>query len=462
MVRVSLKNTFLSFDEGDDSELAHAQKSASPRSRSAEVQGSPPRKPEELTEMQLTRLLDMNLQRLPPSVGSRPQSPQSSSPRALSPRQLAEQRKRAMSDEQAAAASSSSPNASEAGSWLQAGMNQTDSMQGDQQLPARRGQIQSQLRYVASNGSLVSFTSGMSDQDGSPRQMPHAWSSNSVSSLASDYVDNVEHAPGMVEFDLAIEEGETLRPTEETYVGPGGAIDNGTGVALQGRAGESCAMMPVPEFAQGPFMMVTQMNMQQDAMCSPQGSVSPDSKERCGQGDARQAQQQNRNLPKEYRHGRVPKNFDLAEEYRTAAQERPATTLMIRNIPNRYTQRELILELEALGFAGTFDFLYAPLDKGTMSNVGYAFVNFIDHTWAAKCMESFHGYRFKRHRKASGKIAAVSIAHIQGLEANLAHYKNAAVNTAKLKQRRPLVMANISNSLLGALGVDEDEVAERI
>jgi RNA recognition motif-containing protein len=154
----------------------------------------------------------------------------------------------------------------------------------------------------------------------------------------------------------------------------------------------------------------------------------------------------------------VPKNVDLAEEYKKTTMEKPPTTLMIRNIPNRYTQNELILELEALGFGGTFDFLYVPLDKGTMSNVGYAFVNFVDPQAAAKCMESFHGYHFKRHRKVSGKIAAVSIAHLQGLEANLAHYKNAAVNTAKMKQRRPLVMANISNALSNALdGSDGNE-----
>jgi len=176
----------------------------------------------------------------------------------------------------------------------------------------------------------------------------------------------------------------------------------------------------------------------------------------CANKQAQQPQPQQQQRPglppKEYRHGHVPKNLDLAEEYKNTCQERPPTTLMIRNIPNRYTQNELILELEALGFASTFDFLYVPLDKGTMSNVGYAFVNFVDPQWATKCMEAFHGYHFKRHRKVSGKIAAVSIAHIQGLEANLAHYKNAAVNTAKMKQRRPLVMANISRSLTSALG----------
>merc|ERR1719253_2024567 len=70
------------------------------------------------------------------------------------------------------------------------------------------------------------------------------------------------------------------------------------------------------------------------------------------QQQQQQQQGQRSAPPKEYRHGHVPKNVDLAEEFKNSNQTRPPTTLMIRNIPNRYTQNELILELEALGFAG--------------------------------------------------------------------------------------------------------------
>ncbi|CAK9076917.1 unnamed protein product [Durusdinium trenchii] len=185
-------------------------------------------------------------------------------------------------------------------------------------------------------------------------------------------------------------------------------------------------------------------NMTMSPFTTPTQSPKPFGKEMMhGQYESSFYRDKMRNLPRESRHNRVPRNVNLQQEYEN--KEKEVTTLMIRNIPNRYTQRELIAELEDLGFAGTFDFLYSPLDKGTMSNVGYAFVNFKSHEYASKCIEAFHNYRFKRHRKTSGKVAAVSAAHLQGLKANLAHYEKTAVNTAKMKQRRPVILADISS-----------------
>merc|ERR1712154_612688 len=63
---------------------------------------------------------------------------------------------------------------------------------------------------------------------------------------------------------------------------------------------------------------------------------------------------------KEFTHSRVPKSSNLVEKFSNESPLEAPTTMMVRNIPNRYSQRELIEELETLGFAGSFDFLYAP------------------------------------------------------------------------------------------------------
>lgn len=447
-MRVSLKNTFLSFDEcgvlGNDGSGAFASHSPNMRSKSVDSPkqvASPMRRPSVCASPsqidRLNQILDS---------GSNPMSPAKSPPfsGACSP---TERSIRASTAEGSGAAA------------VRAGSSAQSACEGDGPTPQDLRQLQRRLEEMCQSrlasaavrapdefrdpslglpklpqsysNCSVSTMGGISE-DGDDAQlpslclarMPHVWSSNSVSTLASNFTDGDADEEGTVEFDLTIEDDGPphLQP---------GANNGGVGSqASSKRRQKSCRQS------------------------------SPGA--RAQRGDRRpsdQASSDRRQLPKEYRHGHVPRSVNLQEEYANnpTANSGPITTLMIRNLPNRYTQRELITELEGLGFTGAFDFLYIPLDKGTMSNVGYAFVNFVEPSWAEKCMQVFQNYRFKRHRKVSGKIAAVSPAHIQGLEGNLKHYENAAVNTAKLKQRRPVVMANILHnvSLADALGLDD-------
>jgi RNA recognition motif-containing protein len=189
-------------------------------------------------------------------------------------------------------------------------------------------------------------------------------------------------------------------------------------------------------------------------------------------------------MVKEYRHQLVPKHLDLGrdaaeEQQRQAreaaglataeAEEAPAegrapevasgedgpSTMMLRNIPNRYTRDDLLAEMEELGLAGTFDFFYLPLDqcrrhkhhgcaRKMMSNLGYAFVNFVDARWARRCQDQFQDRPFTRHRLDSRRVADVCVAHIQGLKANLAHYERAAVSGAKFHECRPMLTVDLT------------------
>jgi hypothetical protein len=50
------------------------------------------------------------------------------------------------------------------------------------------------------------------------------------------------------------------------------------------------------------------------------------------------------------------------------------TTLMIKNIPNKYTQKMLLQTMDEQ-FRGGYDFFYLPIDFKNKCNVGYAFIN---------------------------------------------------------------------------------------
>lgn len=184
--------------------------------------------------------------------------------------------------------------------------------------------------------------------------------------------------------------------------------------------------------------------------CTRRNSLGSKSSRQATRGFT-QAGQQHTALVREFQHHRVPRTLDLAAHALDTAGNAP-TTMMIRNIPNRYTQCELIRELEGLGFAGTFDFFYAPIDFGTMGNVGYAFVNFIDPTFASRCEEVMSGYVFKCHQqRGRAKVARVSAAHLQGLEANIRHYQKSAVaGRARSKGCGPIVMKTIASALIGS------------
>lgn len=65
--------------------------------------------------------------------------------------------------------------------------------------------------------------------------------------------------------------------------------------------------------------------------------------------------------------------------------------IQVRNIPNKYTQRMLVLLFKSQGFDKTFDFLYLPVDFNTRLNVGYCFVNFTKPRYAQQFAKRFHG-----------------------------------------------------------------------
>jgi len=99
-------------------------------------------------------------------------------------------------------------------------------------------------------------------------------------------------------------------------------------------------------------------------------------------------------------------------------QRTSSTTVMIRNIPYVYTVEELEHDVQSVGFADLFDFLYLPKQRSCGRNLGYAFLNFPLQEHASQFKEVFHRHAFKGTGEAGFcKRATVSEAHYQGYEA---------------------------------------------
>jgi len=123
------------------------------------------------------------------------------------------------------------------------------------------------------------------------------------------------------------------------------------------------------------------------------------------------------------------------------------TTLMIRNVPRRTTQTELVEQLEYDGFADVFDFLYAPSDFATGENKGFAFVNFVSEASAKALANAWH----KRRVFDGGfdqQTLNVGAAAIQGRVPNLQKWNTPKMRRVRNPDYRPYMrdICNVDSS----------------
>lgn len=116
------------------------------------------------------------------------------------------------------------------------------------------------------------------------------------------------------------------------------------------------------------------------------------------------------------------------------------TSLMVRNIPNKYTQQMLLNEFTENGHGpGVIDFFYLPIDFKNRCNRGYAFINFVDY----RDILAFHRRYFGKHWRTfnSDKICDITYARIQGKSAMLKRFENSAL-MEKDDEYKPLVFVS--------------------
>jgi hypothetical protein len=71
----------------------------------------------------------------------------------------------------------------------------------------------------------------------------------------------------------------------------------------------------------------------------------------------------------------TPMNFEIdLDQVRLGLD--PRTTIMIKNIPNKYSQ-SMLLDLIDKQHRMHYDFFYLPIDFKNKCNMGYAFINFV-------------------------------------------------------------------------------------
>lgn len=100
------------------------------------------------------------------------------------------------------------------------------------------------------------------------------------------------------------------------------------------------------------------------------------------------------------------------------------TTLMIRNIPNKYTQTGVLEEINT-NHLGKYDFFYLPIDFKNRCNVGYAFINFNEATHIPAFCEEFNNHKWNHFN--SEKVCQLTFARIQGKQSMISRFQNSSL-----------------------------------
>ncbi|XP_024531526.1 protein MEI2-like 2 isoform X1 [Selaginella moellendorffii] len=136
------------------------------------------------------------------------------------------------------------------------------------------------------------------------------------------------------------------------------------------------------------------------------------------------------------------------------------TTLMIKNIPNKYTSKLLLSTIDE-HHRGTYDFIYLPIDFKVIlgeqkcfpgidrllpvqnkCNVGYAFINMTEPAHIVPFYKSFNGKKWEKFN--SEKVASLAYARIQGKAALVAHFQNSSLMNED-KRCRPILFPSENN-----------------
>eukprot|EP00929_Paragymnodinium_shiwhaense_P100017 TRINITY_DN61_c0_g1_i2.p1 TRINITY_DN61_c0_g1~~TRINITY_DN61_c0_g1_i2.p1 ORF type:complete len:269 (-),score=58.17 TRINITY_DN61_c0_g1_i2:387-1193(-) len=127
-----------------------------------------------------------------------------------------------------------------------------------------------------------------------------------------------------------------------------------------------------------------------------------------------------------------------------------STTIMMRNLPNKYTQGVLLRDIRDQGFKAHehFDFFYLPIDRKNGANLGYAFMNFCTEDFAIAFAQALQGRQLRRYQ--SRKVIEVTPASVQGYDANMKFYSTTRVAQCRDLSCRPLFFHEATHAIFAA------------
>ena len=116
------------------------------------------------------------------------------------------------------------------------------------------------------------------------------------------------------------------------------------------------------------------------------------------------------------------KKFDLNIDIKKILSlEDRRTTLMIKNIPNKF-KRDLLLKTIDENFKGAYDLFILPTDANGYKNYGYSFINFTSSYYIPYFYFLFDHTKWSSTN--SQKICEITYSKIQGRSSLLSHYPN--------------------------------------
>lgn len=158
-------------------------------------------------------------------------------------------------------------------------------------------------------------------------------------------------------------------------------------------------------------------------------------------------------LPQNYRHrntGRVStkesdqqKRKYLLDFHRILLGKDKRTSLMIRNIPNKYNQVMLTQELDEK-HQGLYDYVYLPIDPKNKCNCGYAFINVVHPVIILSLYMEFNGKGWKNFN--SEKICELTYGRLQGKDQLLKQLEGSGVMQQSDSAKKPLILDTVQPS----------------